>query len=57
MHSRGTGAGDSYGTAADLMKFDRALLSGRLVRREVLETFTVPRWPFPGPYIDERYGR
>ena len=42
----GGGAGGSHASARDLFAFSRALLGGRLVRREMLETLLTPRRPF-----------
>lgn len=48
----GGGAGGSHASARDLFAFSRALLAGRLVRRETLDTLLAPRTPFDGG----RYG-
>jgi len=45
--ARGTSAGGGWSTAADLFRFARALVEGRLVRSETLETMLQPRARFP----------
>lgn len=44
----GGGAGGSHASARDLFAFSRALLGGRLVRRETLDTLITPRRPWDG---------
>lgn len=56
VRGRGTAAGGSYGTARDLLRFGDALLSGRLLRRETLDTLAAGRARVPGPHADEWYG-
>mgnify|MGYP001027527669 FL=1 len=47
--ARGTSAGGGMSTAVDLFRFARALVEGRLVKRETLDTLLAPRVPFlPG---------
>lgn len=46
---RGTSAGGGYSTARDLLRFARALVTGKLVRPETLETMLSPQARFlPG---------
>jgi CubicO group peptidase (beta-lactamase class C family) len=44
---RGTSAGGGYSTAGDMLRFARALVEGRLVRRETLDALLEPRVRFP----------
>jgi CubicO group peptidase (beta-lactamase class C family) len=44
---RGTSAGGGLATAGDLLRFARALVHGKLVARETLETLLAPRVRFP----------
>jgi CubicO group peptidase (beta-lactamase class C family) len=47
--TRGTPAGGGMSTASDLLRFARALLEGKLVKRETLSALLAPRVPFlPG---------
>jgi len=44
--TRGTSAGGGYATAGDLLRFARALVDGKLVKKETLETLLTPRVRF-----------
>ena len=49
--TRGTSAGGGMSTAGDLLRFARALVGGKLVKRETLATLLKPRVPFlPGSH-------
>lgn len=49
--TRGTSAGGGMSTAPDLLRFARALVDGKLVKREALQTLLKPRVPFlPGSH-------
>lgn len=50
MHSaRGTPAGGGYSTVGDLLRFDQALRSGKLVGAAMLDSLTTPKVPMGGP--------
>ncbi len=49
--TRGTSAGGGMSTAGDLLRFARALVDAKLVKRETLATLLTPRVPFlPGSH-------
>ena len=55
LEQHGSPAGGAYATAADVLAFSRALWGGRLVRPDLVATFTQPRVPM-GPSMHYGYG-